>query len=78
MVSLAPSQTAPQTQSVENLLLSYLADSIPGRIPGCDGMTSRQMLQSYADMASNGLVPRYQQLIRWHPEYQTQLSGFFN
>jgi hypothetical protein len=78
MVSLASNNTFHQTQSMESLLLSYIADAMPGRIPGCDGMTTRQMLRGYADLATKGLVPGVQQLRRWHPEFQTQLSGFFN
>ena len=78
MVSLATSHYAKQTQSIEKLLMSYLADAMPGRIPGCDGMTTDRMLRGYADLATKGLVPGYQQLKRWHPEFQLQLDGFFN
>lgn len=78
MVSLASPISSRQSQSVESLLLSYLADAMPGRIPGCDGMTTRQMLRGYADLATKGLVPSYQQLRRWHPQYWLQLEGFFN
>ena len=78
MVSLALPIHSRQNQSVESLLLSYLADVMPGRIPGCDGMTTRQMLKGYAGLATKGVVPGIQQLRRWHPEFQTQLSGFFN
>jgi hypothetical protein len=77
MVSLATISSSHQTQTVENLLMSYLADAMPGRIPGCDGMTTQQMLRGYANLATKGMVPGRQQLQRWHPELQMQLNGFF-
>jgi hypothetical protein len=77
MVTTAIPNSAHQTQSMEKLLLSYLADSVPGRIPGCDGMTTQQMLRGYANLATKGLMPGYQQLQRWHPDFKPELDGFF-
>ena len=60
-----------------NLLVSYLAKAWSGQIPGCDGMTTHQMLRGYANLAERGIVPGCQELQRWHPELKSQLKRFF-
>lgn len=65
------------SRTLKSLLLDYLVAASPGRIPGCDGMTTDHMLRDYPDLVAKGLVPGYQQLHRWHPDFQPQLDGFF-
>jgi hypothetical protein len=77
MVAITFQNAALQIPSLENLLVSYLANTSPGQIPGCDGMTTHQMLRGYANLAERGIVPGCQQLQRWHPELRSQLKRFF-
>jgi hypothetical protein len=57
---------------------SYLANIPPGRIPGCDGMTTDGMLSGYADFAARGWVPGYEELRQKHPEHALELAKFFS
>jgi hypothetical protein len=66
-----------QVPSLERLLIGYLTSAPPGRIPGCDGMTTSQMLREYPDLAAKGVVPGCGQLQRLHPHYRPQLERFF-
>lgn len=77
MVSSISRTVRPSVNSIEDLLLSYITAAMPGRIPGCDGMTTQHMLQGYAELASKGFVPDCQQLLRWHPHLATELEQFF-
>ena len=77
MIAGISQNSLKQSQSLEQLLLDYLTAILPGRIPGCDGMTTQHMLRHYADLAGIGLVPGVHELKRWHPDFAAQLDRFF-
>jgi hypothetical protein len=77
MLLLTLKNASFQPFSVEKLLVSYLVSAYPGRIPGCDGMATQQILKDYPQLAEKGVVPDCSQLFRWHPELQSLLKRFF-
>ncbi len=77
MVLLTLQNTSVQASSLEKLLVRYLVAACPRQIPGCDGMTTPQILQDYSQLAERGVVPGCSQLSRLHPELRPQLKRFF-
>lgn len=77
MVALHVRRNSLPPQSLESVLVNYLASIPPGRLPGCDGMTTERMLRDYRELSEMGLVPDHHGLRSRHPELRPQLDEFF-
>ena len=64
-------------QQLRDLLANYLCGVGYPRWPGGDGQTLHEVLCSYTQAASAGLVPNQQQLSVEHPELADELRAFF-
>jgi hypothetical protein len=62
---------------LREMLLQYLQAPGGSRWPGADGLTVREVLDSYTQAAAEGRVPTCQQLIALRPDLAGALNAFF-
>ena len=64
-------------ESLQRLLLHYLAEIAPGAFPGADGLHVNDVLHSYSRFAASGMVPGQRELLFQHPEFRIEVEAFF-
>ena len=70
-------ETGACERELRNLLLGYLCAAGAPAWPGADGLTVEDVLLSYPQAASAGLVPGLEELRRRHPEFVDALASLF-
>jgi hypothetical protein len=66
-----------ETAALRELLLQYLQAPGGSLWPGADGLTVREVLQSYSQAAAEGRVPTRHQLMALRPDLAAALNAFF-
>ena len=67
---------AARQKQVQEVLLRYLLATVR-RWPGAESMTLDDVLSAYHQAAQAGQVPHCEDLLRLHPELETELLIFF-
>jgi len=70
-------ETGADHQDLRELLLRYLQSPGGSPWPGADGLTVREVLESYSQAAEAGRVPTRHQLVVLHPDLVAELYAFF-
>jgi hypothetical protein len=70
-------QTGADHADLRELLLRYLQAPGGSPWPGADGLTVREVLESYSQAAAQGRVPTRHQLVALRPDLAADLNSFF-